>query len=119
MKYHLTMHGKNNMPTYEYRHSIETCQHEWEEVRSIKDPDPTQCPKCLVDGNIIHLISGGSGKGIVELYGDELIAKAKADGKKIAKDAAQSEKLYANLLGEDKMQSLQQRLDRQKQEKHR
>jgi hypothetical protein len=109
----------NNMPTYEFLHDIEECKYEWEEVRSIKDAEPTQCPKCLMEGNIIHLISGGSGRGIVELYGDELIAKAKADGKKIAKDAAQSEKLYANLLGEDKMQSLQQRLDRQKQEKRR
>ena len=102
------------MPTYEFVHDIEECKHEWEDFRSIKALDPTHCPKCGVEGNIIHLVSGGSGKGVVELYGDELISKCKADGKKIAQEASKDEKKYSKLLVEDKYQALQTRLDNQK-----
>jgi hypothetical protein len=102
------------MPTYEFLHSLEECKHEWEIELSIKAPDPIGCPKCGCEGNITRLISGGSGKGIVELTGDALIDKCKADARQLKKDAANSEKLYANLLGENKMQSLQQRMDKQK-----
>jgi hypothetical protein len=102
------------MPTYEFLHDKEDCKHEWEEERSIKAADPTHCPKCGVEGNITHLISGGSGRGVVELYGQELVDKCRADARVLKKDAAKSEKLYANLLGEDKMESLQQRFDKQK-----
>lgn len=102
------------MPTYEFLHSVSECQHEWEEVRSINDLDPTQCPKCGIEGNIVHLISGGSGKGIVELYGDDLISKCKSDAQQIKKDAAKSDKVYANLLGEDKYHALQTKMDQQK-----
>lgn len=102
------------MPTYEFLHDVEGCKHEWEEVRSIKAADPTHCPKCEAEGNIVHLVSGGSGRGVVELTGQDLIDKCRADAQVLKKDAAKSEKLYANLLGEDKMQSMQQRIDRQK-----
>lgn len=102
------------MPTYEFRHDLENCKHEWEVFLSMSAPNPTKCPKCEVEGNITKLISGGSGRGIVELQGQELLDKCKADAKQIKQDAAKSETLYANLLGDDKMQALQVRLDNQK-----
>lgn len=100
------------MPTYEYL--AKCCNHEWEEVRSIVAPDPTHCPKCGAEGNITHLISGGSGKGRVELYGNELTEKVKADAKQLSRDMANSEKTYSNMLGESKYHELQTRIDRQK-----
>lgn len=102
------------MPTYEFKHDVNDCNHEWEEFRSIKDADPTICPKCEAEGNIIHLISGGSGKGIVELSGHELVAKTKDDITKLKSDMRTSEKVYANMLGEGKYQELQTRIDANK-----
>jgi putative FmdB family regulatory protein len=102
------------MPTYEFIHRIETCNHEWEEIRSITADDPTHCPKCHAEGNIIHLVSGGSGRGVVELTGQELVDKCRADAQKLKKEAARNEKVYANLLGESKYQSLQTKMDQQR-----
>jgi len=102
------------MPTYEFLHDLESCKHEWEEFLSIKAPIPTHCPKCAAEGNITRLISGGSGKGVVELYGTELVDKLKGDARKLKNEASKSEKIYANLLGEDRHEALQQRLDKQK-----
>lgn len=102
------------MPTYEFLHSLEECKHEWEIELSIKAPDPYNCPKCGCEGNITRLVSGGSGRGIVELTGDALIDKCKADARQIKKDAAKNEQVYANLLGHDKYQALQTKMDRQK-----
>jgi len=101
------------MPNYEYKH--DTCNHEWEEWRSIKHCMPTpedKCPKCGEIGNITLLVSGGSGRGKVELYGDDAIAASKAEGKQIAALARKDEKVYANILGESKYHELQTRLDR-------
>lgn len=105
------------MPTYEFLHDVEGCKHEWEDFRSITAPDPTQCPKCGGEGNIIHLISGGSGRGVVELYGQELADKLKGDAQKLKQEAAKDEKVYANLLGDDKYQALQTKMDQQKKER--
>ncbi len=105
------------MPTYEFLHDVEGCKHEWEDFRSITAPDPTSCPKCGAEGNIIHLVSGGSGKGTVELYGQELVDKLKGDAQKIKQEAAKNENVYANLLGDDKYQALQSRMDQQKRER--
>jgi hypothetical protein len=102
------------MPTYEFLHDIEGCKHEWEEFRSITASDPTHCPVCGAEGNIVHLISGGSGKGIVELTGHELTSKVKEDVRKLKSDAAQNESTYANLLGEGRYQQLQTQMDRNK-----
>jgi hypothetical protein len=102
------------MPTYEFLHDLEDCQHEWEEVLSIKAPDPMCCPKCGKEGNIVRLISGGSGRGIIDLQGQELIDKCKSDAQKIKKEAAKDEKVYANLLGEERYQALQTKMDQQK-----
>jgi putative FmdB family regulatory protein len=102
------------MPTYLYECSVHG---EFEEEHSIKIT-LEDCPKCQAENlppqKLKPLISGGSGRGIVELYGDELVKKCREDAQKIKKDAAQSEKMYANLLGEAKMESLQQRFDKQK-----
>lgn len=100
------------MPTYEFFH--ENCKHEWEEVLSIKAADPICCPKCNKEGNIVRLISGGSGKGIVELTGQDLIDKCKSDAQQLKKDMHKSSSVYANMLGEDKYQALQTKMDRQK-----
>lgn len=99
------------MPSYD--HLCNTCQHEWEEEYSIKADPPKACPKCAAE-TVQRLISGGSGRGVVELTGHDLIDKVKADAQALKKEAAKSEKVYANLLGEQKYQDLQVRLDRQK-----
>ena len=102
------------MPTYLY----ECSKHgEFEEVHSIKIT-LEDCPKCqeegLVPQKLKPLISGGSGRGIVELTGQDLVDKCKADARQIKKDAAKNEQVYANLLGADKYQALQTRMDKQK-----
>jgi putative FmdB family regulatory protein len=100
------------MPTYEYLCPVHG---EFEETHSIMIK-LTHCNKCKEDGKeqeIKRLISLG-GKGVVELSGDELVSKLKGDAKNIQRKAAKDEKVYANLLGEDKYQSLQTRMDKQK-----
>jgi putative FmdB family regulatory protein len=98
------------MPDYE--HLCETCKHEWEDTYSIKQDPPKFCPSCGAE-SVKRLISLG-GKGVVELYGQDLIAKVKGDAQQLKKDAAKSEKIYSNLLGEGKYNDLQTRLDRRK-----
>jgi putative FmdB family regulatory protein len=103
------------MPTYEFQ--CKECKHEWEDFMSIKAPDPEECPSCKVKGQVLRLISGGSGRGTVELYGHELVDKLKGDAQKLKQDAAKNEKVYANLLGDDHYQALQTRIDTQKKER--
>lgn len=99
------------MPTYEHKCINEDCQHKWEDEYSIKQDPPKVCPKCLQE-TAKRLVSGGSGRGSVELVGQELVDKLKLDSKILQRDAAKSDKVYANLLGEDKYQSMQSRMDR-------
>ncbi|HKQ22235.1 MAG TPA: zinc ribbon domain-containing protein [Nitrososphaeraceae archaeon] len=99
------------MPTYEHCCTNETCKHEWEDEYSIKQAPPKVCPLCQQE-TAQRLISGGSGKGKVELTGQDLIDKIKGDAKALQKDASKNEKLYANLLGEDRYQNLQSQMDR-------
>ena len=101
------------MPTYE--HLCNTCKHEWEADYSIKLDPPKTCPSCAAE-TVTRLISLG-GKGVVELTGQDLVDKCKADAQQLKKDAAAKEKVYANLLGEDKYQSLQTRMDKQKRDR--
>ena len=101
------------MPTYE--HLCNTCKHEWEDFYSIKADPPKQCPKCQAE-TVTRLISLG-GQGVVELTGQDLIDKLKSDAKKMKSDAAKSEKVYANLLGDDRYQSLQTKMDQKKRER--
>jgi putative FmdB family regulatory protein len=101
------------MPTYEHR--CDTCKHEWEADYSIKADPPKQCPECKAE-TVTRLISGAP-RGVVELYGQDLVDKIKADAKKTKADAAKDEKVYANLLGEDRYQSLQTQMDQRKRER--
>jgi len=64
-----------------------------------------------------RLISGGSGKGIVELTGHELKAKIKEDATKMRRNAGKDEKLLANLVGEKKYHSNELFRDQVKREK--
>ncbi len=111
------------MPTYEFKCQAETetegqeCGHEWEEFLSIKAPDPEECPKCHAKGKVLRLISGGSGRGKVELYGQELVDSIKADAQKTKQEAAKDEKVYANLLGDDRYHQLQTKMDQRKRER--
>lgn len=101
------------MPTYLY----ECPSHgEFEEFHSMSKMLEV-CPHCQKEGvepqKLKQLINCMS-KGTVELLGQDLLDKCKADAQKIKGDAAKSEKVYANLLGDDKYQALQTRLDNQK-----
>jgi putative FmdB family regulatory protein len=96
------------MPTYD--HICNSCSYEWEQMYSIKADPPKQCPNCHAE-TVQRLISL-SGKGIVELYGNDLVNKCKEDAKQIQKEASQNPNKYANLLGPDKYQSLQQQMDK-------
>lgn len=98
------------MPTYE--HQCETCTHEWEDMYSVTAPIPDTCPQCGAN-TVKRLISLG-GKGIVELTGNDLVEKIKQDANQMKRDARNSEKLYANLIGEARYQSLQQSIDKRK-----
>lgn len=98
------------MPTYEFQ--CQECKHEWEDFMSIKAPDPEECPECKIKGKVLRLISGGSGKGVVELSGDEVIKKAKEDAQKFKKEVYGSEKHYANIIGEGNYNRIQSGMDR-------
>ncbi len=95
----------------EYLHLCRKCEHKWEEEYSMKVDPPTICPNCKVEGEVQRLIFGGSGRGIVELTGQDLKDKIKSDAKQLSKEMYSSEKVYANLLGEDKYQKLQTKMD--------
>ena len=90
------------MPTYE--HLCRACNQEFEDIYGMKEPIPTKCPNCNVEGKVERLISGGSGKGIVELTGQELKAHVLAEGQKLKHEANKNEKVLANLVGDDKYQ---------------
>lgn len=103
------------MPTYTY--ACVPNDTEFEEFHSIKIV-LEDCPICKEKGLPPHapkrLISGGSGRGIVELTGQELMDKGKEDARKFANEVQSSEKKYANILGEGKYQDMQQRMDKRR-----
>ena len=90
------------MPTYE--HLCSNCKHEWEDIYSIRQDPPCTCPSCNVEGGVKRLISGGSGKGIVEITGNELKAKLMTEGRELKRAALKDENLMANLVGEARYQ---------------
>jgi hypothetical protein len=110
------------MPTYEYQcsASLEDGGHgEFEEYHSIReDAKLTECPYCRKEKDIStpvqRNISGGSGRGIVQLEGDEYKASVMKDASRIKRDVYSNENSYANVLGNDKYQALQQRMDKQR-----
>lgn len=103
------------MPTYLYYCEIHG---EFEEMHSMTT-ELTTCPKCIEEKidppkSVKKLINCFNQGGNVLLTGDDFIAKAREDGKKIAREASKNEKLYSNLIGETHYQSLQSKIDRRK-----
>jgi len=99
------------MPTYEHTCHNPECKNEWEDIYSIKTDPPKVCPKCNQE-TAQRVISGGSGKGIVNLTGQDLTDKLKSDASQIQREAARDEKKYANLLGESRYSEMQTKMDR-------
>lgn len=107
------------MPTYLY----ECPDHgEFEEYHSMSTV-LEDCPKCIEEGKtgddvkkVKRLICGTS-RGVVELTGQELTDKLKEDVRKLKGEAAKSEKVYSNLLGESRYHDLQTKMDRAKRER--
>lgn len=102
------------MPTYLYL--CEISNEEFEEFHSVSE-QLEECPICKQKGlenhkpkRLINCVS----KGVVELYGPDLLAKCKEDAKQIQKDMSKSDKVYSNLLGEDKYNKMQTAMDRRK-----
>lgn len=104
------------MPTYEHICLNQECNYEWEDMYSISTEPPKVCPKCNQE-TAQRVISGGSGKGTVELYGQDLVDKLKSDTQKLKKDMVAKEKVYANMLGDDKYHALQSKMDQRKRER--
>jgi putative FmdB family regulatory protein len=86
------------MPIYE--HECEACNHIWEDLFSLNDPVPEECPNCKEKGKVKRLLSWCRGK--VELTGREHIEQCRRDAQKIKNDALHKENELANLMGEDK-----------------
>ncbi len=101
------------MPTYTHICVDTECNNEWDEFYSMSQDPPKVCPKCSKE-TAKRVISSGGTKGVVELYGQELVDKCKADAQQLKKDAAKNENIYANLIGETHYENLQTRMDQQK-----
>lgn len=91
------------MPSYEYKCVV--VNEEFEAEHSIKVV-LEDCPLCKEAGREPHapyrLISGGSGRGIVEQTVAELKANMPNEVRKIQRDLMSSEKKIANFVGEQK-----------------
>lgn len=99
------------MPTYLYKCPTHG---EFEEEHSIKIKLEF-CPKCNNEGtsNIkIERLINCVTKGVVELSGQDLVDKCKADAKQIMKEASKDANKYASLLGEDRYHQMQTQMDR-------
>jgi hypothetical protein len=101
-------------PTYLHQCDNEECAtEEWEDYYSISAPIPP-CPTCGKDGH--RLISGGSGRGIVNLTGDELVNKIKSDARDIENHAGKNENFAANFISPDLYEKKQGQIDKAKRE---
>ena len=89
------------MPLYDYRCKSDECKYIFEALHKIADPKPSECPKCG-HKEVTKLLSAIH--GTVELTGNDLKAKTKEDVKKLKHEAANNEKVRANLVGEEKYQ---------------
>ena len=87
------------MPTY--THKCKNCGHRWDEFYSMNDDPPTLCPSCGKDGDVMRVITGGSGPGIMSLKGGDLRSKIMSDAAEMRKRAVTDEKFRANLYGEE------------------
>lgn len=87
------------MPTYDY--TCTECQHDWEDFHSITDEPVKVCPNCGKE-TAKRLISGGSGKGVVKLTGNDLNEKIASDVTQMRQRSHTDEKFLANMVGEQK-----------------
>jgi hypothetical protein len=98
------------MPTYIYECEINNI--EFEDFHSITT-ELEKCPICEKNNMKEHkpkrLIAGGSGRGIVNLSGNELIAKTKQEVKEMKQRAGSDEKFLANVVGENRYEKNQRR----------
>ena len=85
------------MPIYE--HGCNECEYVWEDIFKMSDPVPDNCPQCNAAGTVRRLISLCAGR--VELTGREHVMKQWQEGKKLAREAKNSESLKANIIGEE------------------
>lgn len=105
------------MPSYLY---VCDTHGEFEIEHSIRDDAKlTECHMCRAEKNefspVKRLINGGgSGKGIVELTGQEFKDSVLKDAQRIKSEAYSSEKKYANIIGDSKYEAIQQRMDKQR-----
>ena len=101
------------MPVYDLECS--NCGHCFEEYYYTTEEPSKTCPEC--NQETAQRVICSATKGVVVLYGKELIAKLQADGKKIAADAARDPKLYANLVGESTYENMQKSIDKRKRDR--
>ncbi len=82
------------MPTYEYR--CDVCEHQFEEMQSMKDEPLTKCPKCKkkklrrLFGTGAGLLFKGSGFYITDYRSESYRAAAKADESKGGSSGSES-----------------------------
>ena len=100
------------MPTYLYVCPVHGEFEEYHSMSTKLEHCPT-CEKDSVTSEVKRLICG-TNRGVVELYGHDLVSKTKEDIQKLKKDMHKSETVYSNLLGPDKYQALQTKMDKQK-----
>ena|SRR5260221_325696 len=102
------------MPTYIYKCAINDV--EFEEFHSIMTK-LEECPICkdkqLPSHAPTRLIAGGSGRGIMG-DGDDYVNKVKTDTQRLNKEVYSNSNTYANILGENRYNDLQTKLDRKR-----
>lgn len=86
------------MATYLYQ--CQTCNHEWEEIRSIHEANPEECPECKAK-SVKRLINMGFSTK-VELSDREFRDKAVADAVEFKRNFHKDENVMANYVGEEK-----------------
>jgi putative FmdB family regulatory protein len=104
------------MPTYLYECPVHK---EFEEFHSMSKT-LENCPHCEEEGlpnQPVKKLINCSTKGKVELTGQDLVDKTKADTQKLNQEIHSSAKTYANFLGEEKYHQMQTQMDRAKRER--
>lgn len=90
---------------------------ETELTHSMFDETPKNCPVCLEVGDerpMKRLISYAT-PGKVELTGQDMKAKIKADAQQLKRDAASNPNILANLVGDGKFEQKTRQYDKVKQ----
>ena len=101
------------MPTYEYLCTV--INEEFEDYHS-NTFKLEECLLCKAAGRENHepkrLISGGGGRGIVQLTGKEYTDQLAVDGLKMRKEIYSSEKMLSNVVGPDLYEKNQRARDK-------